>query len=223
MRRWVTRAAQAAGLLLLVAALWRGWLEVTGNFHEVRAGLLYRSAQLSPERLDREITAHGIRSVLNLRGADPAAGWWRGEVAVVTPTLRWLEVAIAPLPGKPGLLTAQLVDVTARRVGGEGLRHQLLVVPRVARVEVIGIGGVDQRDAGVEGGVDRGDRALAAGTSPYRHRHGSQADGADPHVADGALLHGHHPHPETSTTHSRGSPASRCCTCRRTRDSTRSA
>ena len=81
-RRWVTRAAQAAGLLLLVAALWRGWLEVTGNFHEVRAGLLYRSAQLSPERLDREITAHGIRSVLNLRGADPAAAWWRGEVAV---------------------------------------------------------------------------------------------------------------------------------------------
>lgn len=40
-RRWVTRAAQAAGLLLLVAALWRGWLEVTGNFHEVRAALLY--------------------------------------------------------------------------------------------------------------------------------------------------------------------------------------
>lgn len=79
---WTRRSLKVAGVLLLVAGLWRGWLEVTGNFHEVRAGLLYRSAQLSPERLDRELDARGIRAVLNLRGAAPEAQWWRDEVAV---------------------------------------------------------------------------------------------------------------------------------------------
>ncbi|MGR3321390.1 MAG: tyrosine-protein phosphatase [Pseudooceanicola sp.] len=81
-RRRSVRVLLAIGAVFLVLATWRGYLELTGNVHEVRAGMLYRSAQLSPDRLEEVIAAHGIKSVLNLRGAAPDAAWWRDEVAV---------------------------------------------------------------------------------------------------------------------------------------------
>jgi protein tyrosine phosphatase (PTP) superfamily phosphohydrolase (DUF442 family) len=41
--------------------------------------VLYRSAQLSAGRLERCVRAHGIRSVVNLRGANPQATWYQEE------------------------------------------------------------------------------------------------------------------------------------------------
>lgn len=64
-------------------ALWAGYVQLTGNFHEVEPGVLYRSAQLAPERLDSLIQAHHIRTVLNLRGAFPGTPWYEAEVATV--------------------------------------------------------------------------------------------------------------------------------------------
>ena len=49
------------------------------NVHEVVPGKVYRSAQLSPERLTQLIDAHGLRSVLNLRGASPGEPWYDDE------------------------------------------------------------------------------------------------------------------------------------------------
>lgn len=56
-------------------------LLITRNFHEVIAGELYRSAQLRPQDIEKYAGAYGIRSIINLRGANPGTGWYDAEVA----------------------------------------------------------------------------------------------------------------------------------------------
>jgi protein tyrosine phosphatase (PTP) superfamily phosphohydrolase (DUF442 family) len=51
------------------------------NFAEVDHGRFYRSAQMPAEALGRVVRAHGIRTVLNLRGSNPASPWYRAERA----------------------------------------------------------------------------------------------------------------------------------------------
>lgn len=52
-----------------------------GNFHEVVAGELYRSGQPRGGDIDRYVRDYGIKSVLNLRGANPEKSWYRDELA----------------------------------------------------------------------------------------------------------------------------------------------
>jgi protein tyrosine/serine phosphatase len=66
-----------AGLGLYLAGL-----QLTGNIHMVEPGALYRSAQLGESALADVIDDYHIRSVINLRGADLQAPWYRGELAV---------------------------------------------------------------------------------------------------------------------------------------------
>ncbi len=54
------------------------------NIHSVVPGVVYRSAQLSPERLSGLIAERGVKTVLNLRGAFPGEAWYDGEHATVT-------------------------------------------------------------------------------------------------------------------------------------------
>lgn len=79
-RPWRTLALVLA-LALVAAIAWPVWLQLSGNFHEVVPGQLYRSAQPSAEALERAVQRDGIRSVLNLRGDRPERGWYREEVA----------------------------------------------------------------------------------------------------------------------------------------------
>ena len=74
--------------------------------------------------------------------------------------------------------------------GGQRLRDQRLVVADLVGVDVVGVGRVDQGDAGVERGDDGVDRAAAVGPALDRHRHAAEPDGADLDVSDGPLLHG---------------------------------
>jgi protein tyrosine/serine phosphatase len=76
-------ALSALSLVLLSALAvggYLGFLQLTGNFHEVVAGELYRSAQPTRARLAAEVKTHGIRTVINLRGANPRREWYRTEV-----------------------------------------------------------------------------------------------------------------------------------------------
>lgn len=77
------RPSRAFGLaaLLAVAAATALVAARYPNFHEVDPGGLYRSGQLSPGGLARVIERHGIRTVVNLRGASDA-DWYRAEAAV---------------------------------------------------------------------------------------------------------------------------------------------
>jgi protein tyrosine/serine phosphatase len=52
------------------------------NFHEVLPGVLYRSAQLSASSLDAHARLNGLRTIINLRGPNPAERWYRDELTV---------------------------------------------------------------------------------------------------------------------------------------------
>ncbi|GGF50769.1 hypothetical protein GCM10007301_07710 [Azorhizobium oxalatiphilum] len=75
------KTAAIALLLSLCIGSYFGILQLTGNFHEVVPHELYRSAQLSPDALVRYGTEYGIRTVVNLRGANPGKDWYDAEVA----------------------------------------------------------------------------------------------------------------------------------------------
>lgn len=55
-------------------------IQLLGNFHEVLAGQLYRSNQPSVEELVRYTRENGIRTVINLRGANESQAWYRDEI-----------------------------------------------------------------------------------------------------------------------------------------------
>lgn len=85
LKRGIRRLGYLLGgaFLILTACFgWAGYLQLTGNVHEVVPGVLYRSAQLEPEHLAEVIEENGIRAVLNLRGAHPKEAWWRDEARV---------------------------------------------------------------------------------------------------------------------------------------------
>ncbi len=57
-----------------------GYLQISGNFHTVIEGELYRSGQPTANRLEQYIREHGIRTVVNLRGPS-GYDWYKEEVA----------------------------------------------------------------------------------------------------------------------------------------------
>lgn len=52
------------------------------NFHEIDPGKYYRSAQLSKAEFKKYIEQYGIRTVINLRGAEPKEKWYKDEMAI---------------------------------------------------------------------------------------------------------------------------------------------
>jgi protein tyrosine phosphatase (PTP) superfamily phosphohydrolase (DUF442 family) len=52
------------------------------NFHTVEKDVLYRSAQPTGGDLEMIVNKHGIKSVINLRGAGPGQNWYDNELIV---------------------------------------------------------------------------------------------------------------------------------------------
>jgi protein tyrosine phosphatase (PTP) superfamily phosphohydrolase (DUF442 family) len=92
---------RVAALLLAAWAL-SACAYLPGNVRTVEAGRLYRCGQAPPEVVARAIDERGIRTVVNLRGADPDADWWREERAAVEAAggahidLDWTKDALPP-------------------------------------------------------------------------------------------------------------------------------
>ena len=55
-------------------------IQASGNFATVVKGEVYRSNQVTAERLAQYRDIHGIRTVLNLRGSSPGSLWYDEEV-----------------------------------------------------------------------------------------------------------------------------------------------
>lgn len=81
-RGWLRLCLAVIAVPVLALALYLAMLRLTGNFHEVIAGELYRSAQPTAEQVDDYIREYGIRSVINLRGPHPGTDWYDAETAV---------------------------------------------------------------------------------------------------------------------------------------------
>jgi hypothetical protein len=84
LRKIMLGAGLAVGLSAGTMGAYCGVVVWSGNFHTVEDGQLYRSAQLSKAGFAAAIDAHGIRSVLNLRGANPDSAWYIDELAVTS-------------------------------------------------------------------------------------------------------------------------------------------
>jgi protein tyrosine phosphatase (PTP) superfamily phosphohydrolase (DUF442 family) len=79
MRRRTFRLAAAILACFFLPVLVHGWrIAFGGNFHTVVEGQVYRSAQPSGPGLEKLVAAHGIRTVINLRG-DDTAPWYYEE------------------------------------------------------------------------------------------------------------------------------------------------
>lgn len=77
------KAGAGLGIALVLAGAFLGYRQLSGNFHTVVPGVVYRSAQPSAEQLTEYIRDHGIRSIIDLRGA-PKPGSARYEAEYVT-------------------------------------------------------------------------------------------------------------------------------------------
>jgi protein tyrosine/serine phosphatase len=95
-----------AGILLLIF-----WSRLSGNFHAVVPGRVYRSAQLTPAELEERIRQHGLRSILNLRGDKEDRDWYREEVEIASRhriAFRSVDLVPERLPSRPALVA--LID-----------------------------------------------------------------------------------------------------------------
>jgi protein tyrosine/serine phosphatase len=82
LRRTLKAGVLAIGLTAGSTGAYWGAVQFQGNFHAVEEGTFYRSAQLSKSELQSAARDHGIKAVLNLRGAHPGEAWYDDEVAV---------------------------------------------------------------------------------------------------------------------------------------------
>jgi len=76
-RRYI---ALVALLVATLCCFYLGMLQVTGNFHAVIPGQLYRSAQPSGAQLEDYVRHYGIKTIVNLRGRGDAK-WYQEETA----------------------------------------------------------------------------------------------------------------------------------------------
>jgi undecaprenyl-diphosphatase len=88
----MVRLRAALGLFsLLILAAFGLWASnyFTHNVHAVLPHQVYRSAQLTHDDLAHLVQRYGIRSVINLRGANPDIAWYQDEIAVAQERQLW--------------------------------------------------------------------------------------------------------------------------------------
>lgn len=77
---WLRRFGLTVGILAAGAGGWAGYLRLTGNFHPIEAGVIYRSGQLSGSQFADRIEENGIRTIINLRGNNIGQPWYDAEM-----------------------------------------------------------------------------------------------------------------------------------------------
>jgi undecaprenyl-diphosphatase len=75
-------AISVSAFLLLVSAGYFLYVEEQGNFHPITHGEAYRSAQLDRDEFEYYIKKYSIKSIVNLRGRNPDASWYKEEKIV---------------------------------------------------------------------------------------------------------------------------------------------
>lgn len=106
MLRLIFRICLAA---LLLIALYVGFVFLSGNFHTVIAGRLYRSAQPSPGQIAAWRERYGIKTIVNLRGAHPDKDWYKREQEAARQA--GIELVDYQLSAKREVTSVQLEDL----------------------------------------------------------------------------------------------------------------
>ncbi len=71
----------SAGLTGIALGAYLVGIQLTGNFAVVVANEVYRSNQPSPAEIEAYRDRYGIRTIVNLRGRNEGAAWYRQETA----------------------------------------------------------------------------------------------------------------------------------------------
>jgi protein tyrosine/serine phosphatase len=84
MYRTTVKSLKLIGAVVGVVAAsgggWAGYLRLSGNFHVVDQGAVYRSGQLSGSQFSARIRENGIRTIIDLRGNNAGSPWYDDEV-----------------------------------------------------------------------------------------------------------------------------------------------
>ncbi len=110
-RPWTWAFKSATLVCLALAAYHFYYLYLGSNFHVVVPGECYRCAQLSSTALESFVQAHGIRTVVNLRGEHPEAEWFREETAAMKKRgVAMVHISMAAAAPTAGKEFAQLAE-----------------------------------------------------------------------------------------------------------------
>lgn len=78
----IKRLALLCVCLLICTVGYLSYLQISGNFHPVSPGTVFRAAQMDGQKLARWKREHGIASILNLRGQNDGEDWYETERGV---------------------------------------------------------------------------------------------------------------------------------------------
>lgn len=70
------------GLIIAIYGLFFADNWIKGNFHVITKNEAYRSGQLDKKLLKYYVNKYGIKSVINLRGAEPGKDWYDDETEI---------------------------------------------------------------------------------------------------------------------------------------------
>lgn len=111
MRRFLKILSVIAAPFVLVG-LFLGFLQISGNFHEVAKGELYRSAQPSANAISSYARDYGIRTIINLRGKSSKATWYKTEVAAAGELgIRHVDFRMSAQRQLSEVETTQLIEI----------------------------------------------------------------------------------------------------------------
>ena len=109
-RKWLRNGATAISITVLGLGGYLGFLQLSGNFHTVIAGELYRSAQPTTSQLERYARDYGIRTIVNLRGASRNATWYSDEISTARRLgIKHIDFSMAASKGLTAAQADQLV------------------------------------------------------------------------------------------------------------------
>ena len=79
--RLLKRVGAMVGIVAVSVGGFLAYRQLSGNFHPVIDNVVYRSSQPSAADIAYYAKTSGIRSIINLRGANPGSSWYDAEVA----------------------------------------------------------------------------------------------------------------------------------------------
>lgn len=82
MKKYIKNFFIILGLITVVYGLFFADSWIKGNFHVITENEAYRSRQLDKQLLIYYINKYDIKSVINLRGAEPGKDWYDEEIKV---------------------------------------------------------------------------------------------------------------------------------------------
>lgn len=78
----ITKKIVKSLALFVSASLCTSCAYFNGNFHPVKEGNVYRSAQINDGRLEELIQEYEIKTIINLRGESKGKEWYEDEISI---------------------------------------------------------------------------------------------------------------------------------------------